>query len=58
MKEKTSITLPKAELSSVDRARLHNEARAQGEASDLELLDAAADELNADVEDILQYQAD
>ncbi len=36
---------------------LHQEARAQVEARDLELINRAADELNAEVEDVLGYQA-
>jgi metal-responsive CopG/Arc/MetJ family transcriptional regulator len=36
---------------------LRRQARAQVEARDLELLNRAADELNAEVEDVLGYQA-
>jgi metal-responsive CopG/Arc/MetJ family transcriptional regulator len=36
---------------------LRRKARAQVEARDLELLNRATDELNADVEDVLRYQA-
>ena len=36
---------------------LRKRARAQIEARDLELLNRAADELNAEVEDVLRYQA-
>jgi len=36
---------------------LQERARAQVEARDLELLNRAADELNAEVEDVLRYQA-
>jgi metal-responsive CopG/Arc/MetJ family transcriptional regulator len=36
---------------------LRKEARAQIEARDLELINKAADELNAEVEDVLRYQA-
>jgi hypothetical protein len=43
MKEKTS-------------RNLRQQARAQIEARDLELIDKAADELNEEVEDILRYQ--
>jgi metal-responsive CopG/Arc/MetJ family transcriptional regulator len=35
---------------------LHKRARAQVEARDLELINQATDELNAEVEDILRYQ--
>jgi len=37
---------------------LRKRARAQIEARDLELLNKAADELNAEVEDVLRYQAE
>jgi len=73
MKEKTSITLSKEVLSSIDRLvgskqsrsafieavltqYLRRQARAQVEARDLELINRAANELNAEVEDILRYQ--
>jgi len=36
---------------------LRQQARAQIEARDLELINKAADELNAEVEDVLRYQA-
>jgi metal-responsive CopG/Arc/MetJ family transcriptional regulator len=36
---------------------LRKHARAQVEARDLELLNQAADELNAEVEEVLRYQA-
>jgi len=36
---------------------LRKQARAQIEARDLELINRAADELNAEVEDVLRYQA-
>jgi metal-responsive CopG/Arc/MetJ family transcriptional regulator len=36
---------------------LRQQARAQVEARDLELLNQAADELNSEVEDVLRYQA-
>ncbi len=36
---------------------LRRQARARVEARDLELINNAADELNAEVEDILRYQA-
>ena len=36
---------------------LRRQARAQVEARDLELINKAADELNAEVEDVLRYQA-
>ena len=36
---------------------LRRQARAQVEARDLELLNQAADELNAEVEDVLRFQA-
>jgi metal-responsive CopG/Arc/MetJ family transcriptional regulator len=36
---------------------LRRQARAQVEARDLELINQAADELNAEVEDVLRYQA-
>ena len=36
---------------------LRRQARAQVEARDLELLNTAAEELSAEVEDILRYQA-
>jgi metal-responsive CopG/Arc/MetJ family transcriptional regulator len=36
---------------------LRKQARAQIEARDLELINKAADELNAEVEDVLRYQA-
>ena len=35
---------------------LRKQARAQIEARDLELINKAADELNAEVEDVLRYQ--
>ncbi len=73
MKEKTSITLSKEVLASIDRMAgskqsrsafieavlaqyLRRQARARVEARDLELLNKAGDELNAEVEDILRYQ--
>jgi metal-responsive CopG/Arc/MetJ family transcriptional regulator len=36
---------------------LRKHARAQVEARDLELINEAADELNAEVEDVLRYQS-
>jgi metal-responsive CopG/Arc/MetJ family transcriptional regulator len=73
MKEKTSITLSKDVLQGIDRIAgsksrsafieavltqyLRRQARAQVEARDLELINQAADELNAEVEDVLRYQA-
>jgi metal-responsive CopG/Arc/MetJ family transcriptional regulator len=36
---------------------LRRQAQAQVEARDLELINKAADELNAEVEDVLRYQA-
>ena len=74
MKEKTSITLSKEVLKSIDRLTgskqsrsafieavlaqyLRKQARAQVEARDLDLINHAADELNAEVEDVLRYQA-
>jgi len=36
---------------------LRQQARAQIEARDLELINQSADELNAEVEDVLRYQA-
>jgi len=36
---------------------LRRQARARIEARDLELINRAADELNAEVEDVLRYQA-
>jgi metal-responsive CopG/Arc/MetJ family transcriptional regulator len=80
-KEKTSVTLSKEVLASIDRALgskpgekrgskhsrsafieavllqyLRKQARAKIEARDLELINEAADELNAEVEDVLGYQ--
>jgi len=73
MKEKTSITLSKEVLAGIDRIAgsksrsavieavlaqyLRRQKRAQVEARDLELLNRTADELNAEVEDVLRYQA-
>jgi metal-responsive CopG/Arc/MetJ family transcriptional regulator len=73
MKEKTSITLSKDVLQGIDRIAgsksrsafieavltqyLRRQARAQVDARDLELINKAADELNAEVEDVLRYQA-
>ena len=74
MKEKTSITLSKEVLNSIDRIAgtkksrsafieailaqyLRKRARAQIEARDLELINRAVDELSAEVEDVLRYQA-
>jgi metal-responsive CopG/Arc/MetJ family transcriptional regulator len=37
---------------------LIEQARAQVEARDLKLINKAADELNAEIEDVLRYQAD
>lgn len=37
---------------------LRKQARAQVEARDFELLNKAADELNAEIEDVLRYQAE
>jgi metal-responsive CopG/Arc/MetJ family transcriptional regulator len=37
---------------------LRKQARAEVEARDFELLNKAADELNAEIEDVLRYQAD
>ncbi len=44
-------------IESVLTEYLRRQARAQVEARDLELLNKTADELSADVEDILGYQA-
>jgi len=46
-----------AVIESVLTQYLRRRARAQVEARDLELLNNAADELNAEVEDVLRYQA-
>jgi metal-responsive CopG/Arc/MetJ family transcriptional regulator len=46
-----------AVIESVLTQYLRRQARAQVEARDLELLNNAADELNAEVEDVLRYQA-
>jgi metal-responsive CopG/Arc/MetJ family transcriptional regulator len=43
-------------IEAVLRQYLRRRARAQIEARDLELLNKAADELSAEVEDILRYQ--
>ncbi len=53
MKEKTSITLSKEALTVLTQYRRQ---RAQVEARDLELINHAAHELSAEVEDILRYQ--
>jgi hypothetical protein len=52
MKDEDIDHAPESSIKQSDGTALHNEARAQDEARNLELLDAAADELNADVEDI------
>jgi len=44
-------------IEAVLRQYLRQRARAQVEARDLELINHAADELNAEVEDVLRYQA-
>ncbi len=44
-------------IEAVLRQYLRRRARAQVEARDLELINKAADELNAEVEDVLRYQA-
>jgi len=45
-------------IESVLRQYLRKQARAQIEARDLELINKAADELSAEVEDVLRYQAE
>jgi metal-responsive CopG/Arc/MetJ family transcriptional regulator len=44
-------------IEAVLRQYLRNQARARVESRDLELINKAADELNAEVEDVLRYQA-
>ena len=44
-------------IESVLTEYLRKQARAKVEARDLELINRAADELNAEVEDVLSYQA-
>lgn len=44
-------------IESVLTQYLRRQARAQVEARDLELINNAADELDAEVEDVLRYQA-
>ena len=44
-------------IESVLAQYLRKQARAQVEARDLELINKAADELSAEVEDVLRYQA-
>jgi metal-responsive CopG/Arc/MetJ family transcriptional regulator len=74
MKVKTSITLSERALAEVDRLAAHSSRSAVIEAAvleyaarrrrlardrrDLRILDERAGELNAEVEDLLQYQAD
>ena len=74
MKEKTSVTLSKEILSKIDRAAgsksrsafieavltqyLRDQARAQIEARDLELLNQAAYELAPEIEEVLRDQAE
>ncbi|MGH7587863.1 MAG: ribbon-helix-helix domain-containing protein [Gemmatimonadota bacterium] len=73
MKEKTSITLSRDVLDQVDRllggesrsafiervlrGYLRQYARAAANARDLKKLNRAADRLNAEVADVLEYQA-
>lgn len=73
MKEKTSITLSRDLLAAVDRLsgdeprsafiervlRLHVRSlkRAERDAADLERLNRAADELNAEAAEVLEHQA-
>jgi metal-responsive CopG/Arc/MetJ family transcriptional regulator len=72
MKVKTSITLSSDLLEELDRvagdeprsafienvlrAYLRRREREEGDARDLELINAAADRLNAEAEDVLLYQ--
>lgn len=44
-------------IEAILRQYLRRQARAQIEARDLALINRAADELNAEVEDVLRYQA-
>jgi len=53
MKEKTSITLSPEVLAEIDRA-----AGSIIYAHDLEILNRAADRLNAEAEETLEFQAD
>lgn len=73
MKEKTSITLSREVLEQIDRLSgeesrsafiervlrgyLRQYARAAANARDLKRLNRAADRLNAEVADVLEYQA-
>ena len=73
MKEKTSITLSREVLASIDRLAgakhsrsavierllrrsLREQERAKLQARDLELINQAADELNAEAAEVLDYQ--
>lgn len=72
MKQKTSVTLSPETVRALDalganRSRLIEEAveeyldrrrRERREARDLAILDAVADDLNREVTDVLDYQAD
>jgi metal-responsive CopG/Arc/MetJ family transcriptional regulator len=73
MKEKTSITLSRELLAQIDeiagelsrsaliervlRAYVRQKKRAAINARDLELINAAADQLNEEAEDVLRYRA-
>jgi len=74
MKEKTSITLSRELLTSIDRLAgskysrsafiervlrryMREEERAQAHARDLERINQAAERLNSEVDDVLEYQA-
>jgi metal-responsive CopG/Arc/MetJ family transcriptional regulator len=72
MKEKTSITLSRDLLAGIDRLAegsrsafiervlrryLKDRVRAQANARDLERINRAADRLNSEVADVLDYQA-
>jgi metal-responsive CopG/Arc/MetJ family transcriptional regulator len=73
MKEKTSITLSRELLAQIDeiagelsrsaliervlRAYVRQKKRAAINARDLELINAAADQLNKEAEDVLRYRA-
>lgn len=74
MKEKTSVTLSKEVLASIDRMAGSNQSRSAfieavlrrfvleqakmaRDARELELLNQHSDELNAEAEDVLDYQA-
>ena len=70
MRVKTSVTLPKDLLVKIDRAERNRSAfvekaswaylasleKARRDARDLAILNAKADELNAEAADVLQYQ--